>query len=363
MFIIWSTYWLWSIIDIHLRTRAAGLRVGLPTHLQSGTRPASSSGSKPSKASRCCAGCSSSSHVSTGRDEPFRSRAWYPWPFWPAPHLESICKAILPLLGVLIELYIGWGGWRPLYQDDGHFAMFHIGNWQHALMYGSFAISGVVDLIGFYTPLPAGTEQGFLTVAFLVETLLMGMHSKPNPLDNLVHMLLTGVMVACVVVCAAEIAAPNSLLLALLRPMVVFFQGTWFWHVGAIMFWDSMSWDMEDMGAVMMIPVVFCLHIVLICLGTFTVYLFLRWVYARAGITAKSSTNQHYQAVPQYPKQGPGGAPAFLHCESVDTANGSDQYLIESQLELADYPAHHASSVSSTGGGARDARSKGVHAM
>jgi len=93
------------------------------------------------------------------------------------------------------------------------------------------------------------------------------------------------------------------------------------------------------------------------------VYLFLRWVYARAGITAKSSTNQHYQAVPQYPKQGPGGAPAFLHCESVDTANGSDQYLIESQLELADYPAHHASSVSSTGGGARDARSKGVHAM
>lgn len=33
---------------------------------------------------------------------------------------------------------------------------------------------------------------------------------------------------------------------------------------------DSMSWDMEDMGAVMMIPVVFCLHIVLICLGTFT---------------------------------------------------------------------------------------------
>jgi hypothetical protein len=28
----------------------------------------------------------------------------------------------------------------------------------------------------------------------------------------------------------------NSLLLALLRPMVVFFQGTWFWHVGAIMF-------------------------------------------------------------------------------------------------------------------------------
>lgn len=32
----------------------------------------------------------------------------------------------------------------------------------------------------------------------------------------------------------------------------------------------SMAWDMDDMGSVMMIPVVFCLHIVLICLGTFT---------------------------------------------------------------------------------------------
>ena len=37
--------------------------------------------------------------------------------------------------------------------------MDHIGNWQHALMYAGVAVSGVVDLIGYYTPLPAGTEQ------------------------------------------------------------------------------------------------------------------------------------------------------------------------------------------------------------
>lgn len=73
-------------------------------------------------------------------------------------------------------------------------------------------------------------------MAFLVETLLMGMHTKPNALDALVHKLLTGVMISCVAVCGAEIAKPDSLLLALLRPMMVFFQGTWFWHVGSIMF-------------------------------------------------------------------------------------------------------------------------------
>lgn len=64
----------------------------------------------------------------------------------------------------------------------------------------------------------------------------MGMHSKPNELDALVHLLLTWIMIACVVVSAAEIAWPQSVLLALLRAMVVFFQGTWFWHVGSIMF-------------------------------------------------------------------------------------------------------------------------------
>lgn len=113
MFIIWSTYWLWSVIDIHLRTRAAGLRSGghLPTtHTPGHTRPPSSGGVKAAPKGRRC--CTSSGQVSTGRDEPFRSRPWYPWPYWPAPHLEPLFKLVLPLIGVLIELYIGWGGWR-----------------------------------------------------------------------------------------------------------------------------------------------------------------------------------------------------------------------------------------------------------
>lgn len=33
---------------------------------------------------------------------------------------------------------------------------------------------------------------------------------------------------------------------------------------------DSMAWDMNDMGGVMFVPVVFCLHMLLICLGTFS---------------------------------------------------------------------------------------------
>ena len=46
-----------------------------------------------------------------------------------------------------------------MYEPDGHFAEFHINNWQHALMYGGYALAGVVDLLGITTQLPQGTEQ------------------------------------------------------------------------------------------------------------------------------------------------------------------------------------------------------------
>jgi hypothetical protein len=93
------------------------------------------------------------------------------------------------------------------------------------------------------------------------------------------------------------------------------------------------------------------------------VYLFMRWAYARAGITSPSanisSSHQQYQAVGgQFTKQG-----AFPHSDSGDTANGSDHYLIESQLELADFPSGSGSGGGSSGGGARDVRSKGLHRM
>lgn len=64
----------------------------------------------------------------------------------------------------------------------------------------------------------------------------MGLHMKPNPFDQLVHVLLTWLILGCAVVCAAEIVAPNSLLLALARPLVVMLQGTWFIQIGHMLF-------------------------------------------------------------------------------------------------------------------------------
>jgi hypothetical protein len=48
---------------------------------------------------------------------------------------------------------------RPMKEADGHLSAFHANNWQHAMMYGCFALSGLVELLGVWVPLPSGTEQ------------------------------------------------------------------------------------------------------------------------------------------------------------------------------------------------------------
>lgn len=122
MFIIWSVYWLWSILDIHLR------RAAIYSRTRRGLTSSSSNGGAPNAvlilngSSAATAGISSGG-AAAGRSAPASRRArthphmaaaaqpnlsWYPWPFPPCSYLEPLIKATLPLGGVLVELYIGW---------------------------------------------------------------------------------------------------------------------------------------------------------------------------------------------------------------------------------------------------------------
>ncbi len=72
MFIIWATYWTYSIFTQYLTKQKTALL----------------------------------------QRRAFRSQAWYPWPYWPVPHLEPIIKVVLSVLGVLVELRLGHSAWR-----------------------------------------------------------------------------------------------------------------------------------------------------------------------------------------------------------------------------------------------------------
>ena len=48
---------------------------------------------------------------------------------------------------------------RHLYEPDGRFTDHHIQDWQHSAMYLAFMLAGYVDLMSYYTALPAGLDQ------------------------------------------------------------------------------------------------------------------------------------------------------------------------------------------------------------
>ncbi|KAF8066382.1 TMEM45B [Scenedesmus sp. PABB004] len=316
MFIALAAWWTWSVLDSHLRAAAP------PRHAEYAALPPApgAGGGKRGGAAAPPPPRGRRRGRHDVRGQPFVSRTWWPWPagWFPGPAVEPAALVVGTLLGIAIELYIGWGGPRPLYSTDGHFAAFHANNYQHALMYAAFLASGLVDLLGAATPLPRGVEQCFLALAFFVEALLMGLHTKPNPLDELVHWLLTHVMLACCVAAAAEVAAPRSLLLAVARCMLVMLQ---------------------DAGGLMFVPVVFGLHVLLIALGTLAAYVVMAWLYARLGITAAAPTLD--AAAPGSPCASDGG-------DGGGGARDWQDLLEAQQLELGDLS-----------GGARDAAPRG----
>lgn len=157
-------------------------------------------------------------------------------------------------------------------------------------MYAAFIISGLVDLVGLYSPaglLPQGTEhvspalfpisklitmssqiisfclsslfanvstgstclsgplcgnenllimQGFLSISLLIEGILFGFHLKGSALDMRLHLILVLIIFTSSLVCLLEIKYPQSFLLSSIRAQLVLLQGIWFYQIAAILF-------------------------------------------------------------------------------------------------------------------------------
>ena len=68
---------------------------------------------------------------------------------------------------------------RHMYEPDGHFTEHHLQDWQHSAMYLAFMLAGVIDLLAYYTQLPAGIDQVFsLTQSYVIH----GSNKRPEPL-------------------------------------------------------------------------------------------------------------------------------------------------------------------------------------
>lgn len=215
----------------------------------------------------------------------FVSRPWYLAFFGPTwlrtIPLEPLIKVILPSIGILGELWLGHSSWMTLLGADGKFVVDNINVWQHAAMYLAFVVSGAVDMLGHFAGLPSGAERGFLGLAFLIEGLLLAFHLKGPEIEVTMHLIVALLVFATVASIAVEAAAPRSLMVATVRPAVTVLQGVWWIQMAYMMFLSNPAFDPDEMGGVMMTPVILVTHMLWVAVGTLFLLLIMRFMYSK----------------------------------------------------------------------------------
>lgn len=215
----------------------------------------------------------------------FTGRAWWRVPFGSARvrniPFEPLVMVLLPLCGILGELWLGHESYRKLFADNGMFFMDNLNDWQHSTMYAAFMTAGLVDLAAHYLGAPALVEKAYLLLAFLVQGTLLVFHLKGPDVEIMVHLILALQVFATVFAIMGEIASPHSIIVASLRPAITILQGVWWIQTAYIMYRGVPMWDPDYMGSVMMVPVVFVLHMLWISAAMLALLLVMRALHAR----------------------------------------------------------------------------------
>eukprot|EP00879_Flechtneria_rotunda_P026539 GHRR01028304.1.p1 GENE.GHRR01028304.1~~GHRR01028304.1.p1 ORF type:complete len:203 (+),score=66.65 GHRR01028304.1:453-1061(+) len=142
-------------------------------------------------------------------------------------------------------------------------------SWSHATNYPPLVLSGMVDLLHHYSPLPAGIPHGFLSLGFGTSAFLMLAHTKPEPLDGLVHQLLGLCMAGVSVTVLASGIWPRSFAVGAAKSLMLMMEGCWFFAITHILFSGDVTWAAShpgDMTRIIFTPVLFAwIFIGLLC--------------------------------------------------------------------------------------------------
>lgn len=187
---------------------------------------------------------------------PFRSSVSFPCTCAPNVPVEGILKIVLAGGGMIGEIATA--------MEDGKF--YHYGNAQHATMFFFFGLSGAIDILVFYygSALPNNLDYVTGAMAFAMEFLLFYQHLHGrHPMDIQVHVLLYYTAFACFAGTVLEMKYQNNILAALSRAYFTLLQGTWFWHVGFVLYNpipNAVPWDQDSHKEMLLITMIYTWH-------------------------------------------------------------------------------------------------------
>jgi len=141
-------------------------------------------------------------------------------------------KIVLPLLGVFVE-------WPEPTWEPHNIVM----NYQHAAMYGFFALSGVVDLAWRRGLVPRGATYLAFAAAALNGGALFLVHDAIGGVSKTVHAILGGIFLAAAAGAVAEWLRPGREL-HWLRLGAMLMLGAWFYQVAWLLY--RSGYDLTD---------------------------------------------------------------------------------------------------------------------
>lgn len=265
-FIVYGSLWCLNFLWYHLKTRSALKASG----------EARTKREKPPHSA-------SSSFFEFKRDHDLSRKSWIPFTFSRIP-VEPLMKVLLPALGLIVEAFFDFRNKHVVISvyslRDSNGELNGMGKLHHITMYGSFMLSGIMDLLSLCVRLPRQTSMLFLTLAFTVEGLLFYLHTlERDALNITVHSLLAYAIFACVVFSLLRLFSSNNVVINLGLGSSILLQGTWFVQAGYFLFGGFLdnhsSGDNHEHNHryVMFVAACYTWHLVLIALYNMVIWI------------------------------------------------------------------------------------------
>ena len=331
-FVIHGLWWCYNSLWFHLKSKSSG---------------ASTKREKKSSAT---------SFFEFKRDHNLSRKSWIPLQFTRIP-LEPIVKIILSAFGIIVEAFFS----EVATADGTHFVMSvyrvkngegqlnDMGKLHHITMYGSFMLSGIVDMLVLCMRFPYPISMVFYSLAFTVEGILFYLHTMGRDMFNVqVHAFLVYAIFACVIFSALRILSATNLSINLALGSCILLQGTWFIQAGYFLyggFLDQKSGrsaddldsheDVKQHRYIMYMAACFAWHLLFIALGNMLLWTILSFFSRTRLFHKRSFRKRGFVASLQQ-----GWKDQTDECNKliIDELNGR----VENGIELQEIPDNHS---------------------